>query len=104
MASDPTPRFVTFRDDWTKHIPLALLLALIVQSTAVVWWASNLTAREQTLETAVNTIAANGSPPLQVRVSQLETQMRAEHDATTRMQSELDQHMANDAERFRSRP
>ena len=33
-----------------KEIPLAIIFAIIMQTTAVVWWASNMDSRVETLE------------------------------------------------------
>ena len=37
---------------WTmdKHIPVALVLALFLQAMAVVWWASNIAAKQDYLD------------------------------------------------------
>lgn len=100
MASDPTPTRM-IRDDWTRHVPLAVILALCVQSAAIIWWASGITAEVQSMHAKLDDISNNGSAPLQVRVSRLEVEMANLREYDQRMQAELDAHEANDAQRFR---
>lgn len=55
-----------------KRIPLAVLIAIIVQSGAAVWWASSMAGRVTMLETNLTRIDLQGSPITRERLVALE--------------------------------
>lgn len=60
--------------DWQWHldkkVPLALIVTIIAQTMAIVWWAATASARLDQLERQVNTAA-----PQVERIIRLETKM-----------------------------
>lgn len=68
-----------------RHIPVAVILAIIMQTTAMVWWASSLTARVEALER--NTTDNRALPE---RVSRIEGYMSSINDTLSRIERKIE--------------
>lgn len=55
-----------------KRVPVAIIVAIVVQTAGMVWWASSLSERVNTLERQ-----AQSSAPQVERIVRLETQLEA---------------------------
>lgn len=55
-----------------RHIPVALLLAMVIQTVGIVWWAATLTGRVAELEQKVATLQ-----PASERLIRLETRFES---------------------------
>jgi hypothetical protein len=55
---------------WTvdKRVPLALIVTIIIQTAGLVWWASNLSERVNTLERRAEASAPQGDRLTRVEV------------------------------------
>lgn len=73
---------------WTldKHIPVAVIFAMMMQTFAVVWWAAQLQARVNVLETQTSQ-----NTQLIDRVSRVEEKVSALREASLRIEQKLDE-------------
>lgn len=69
-----------------KHIPLALLCAIGVQSCTAVWWAASVSGRIDVLERQ-----ANASAPISERLVKLETKFDSVSETLTEIKNILRQ-------------
>lgn len=69
-----------------KHIPLALIVAILIQTAGATWWAAGLSARVDFLEKQ-----AIGNAPISDRTTRLETKMEAITDALSEIKALLRQ-------------
>lgn len=69
-----------------KHIPVAVIMAILVQTFAVIWWAAQLETRVKILEID---IAQNTQ--LIERVSRVEEKVSALKDSSRRIEIKLDE-------------
>jgi len=73
--------------DWKidKHIPVAVIVAICVQTFAVIWWAAQLETRVNVLENQLtqNTMLID-------RVSRVEEKVSALRDSSRRIELKLD--------------
>ena len=62
-----------------KRIPVALIMTIILQTVAAIWWAANLSARVDLLEAKVAGISRNadGLQKAALRATRLEVQQNA---------------------------
>ena len=74
--------------DWKidKHIPVAVILAMVIQTFAVIWWAAQLEARVQMIEVETRQNAA-----LIERVSRVEEKVSALKESSHRIEGKLDE-------------
>ena len=70
-----------------KEIPLAIIFAIIMQTTAVVWWASNMDSRVETLERWVE-----GNTGVTERLSIIEEGQRWTRDLLEDIKDAVEQH------------
>lgn len=68
-----------------KHIPVAVIMAILVQTFAVIWWAAQLETRVKILE-----IDINQNTQLIDRVSRMEEKVSALKESTLRIEQKLD--------------
>lgn len=68
-----------------KRVPIALVLAIMVQSAGMVWWGATLSARVATLEE--KSVAGSGQPERLVKV---ETQVEGLTKTMDRIERKLD--------------
>ena len=72
---------------WTidKHIPVALIFAMMMQTFAVIWWAAQLETRVNVLENQLtqNTMLID-------RVSRVEEKVSSLREASLRIEQKLD--------------
>ncbi len=68
-----------------KHIPVAVIFAMIMQTFAVIWWAAQMEARVNVLElqTAQNNQVID-------RVSRVEEKVSALRESSQRIEQKLD--------------
>jgi hypothetical protein len=68
-----------------KHIPIAVILAMVMQTFAIIWWAAQMEARVNVLEmqTAQNTLVID-------RVSRVEEKVSALRESSRRIEQKLD--------------
>lgn len=73
-------------EHWTvdKKIPLALIMAILMQTIAGVWWAATTTARLQAVE-----ITQNKNMDLAERVIRLEIQLQTQTNILEDIRDEL---------------
>lgn len=69
-----------------KHIPIAVILAMVMQTFAIIWWAAQMEARVGVLETqtAQNTLVID-------RVSRVEEKVSALRESSQRIEQKIDQ-------------
>lgn len=67
------------------QIPIALIVAILLQTFAVIWWAAQLEARVQVLEVSIQQ-----NHQLIDRVSRVEQKVSALKEATQRIETKLD--------------
>lgn len=67
-----------------KKVPLALILTMALQTTAVVWWASSLTERVSVLEKRVETTA-----PQAERLTRVEVKIEAVQSDVSEIKSDI---------------
>jgi hypothetical protein len=79
------------RPHWTldRRIPLALVLALALQSAGLVAWGVQLSERVEVLERTVAEIAKAGTPGMRERVIKLEEQRAIDHELLVEIRNEL---------------
>ncbi len=72
-----------------KRVPIALILAILTQTAAGVWWAASQTARLDTQERRVTILESNDSKMAEVQLRAVEAlaSIKASQDA---MRSSLD--------------
>ncbi len=72
-----------------KRVPIALILAILMQTAAGVWWAASQTARLDTQERRVTVLESNNSKmaEAQLRAAEALASIKASQDA---MRSSLD--------------
>lgn len=73
--------------DWKidKHIPVAVIIAMLLQTFAVVWWAAQLEARVQVIELDIRQ-----NTQLIERVSRVEEKVSALKESSLRIEGKLD--------------
>src|SRR3546814_5575656 len=80
------------RENWhlDRRVPLALILALTVQTGGIVWWAATLQANGEALQTRVEKLAAQASSGLQIgeRIARLEERLEGVRSDTGRRSEE----------------
>lgn len=69
-----------------KHIPIAVIMAMVMQTFAIIWWAAQMEARVNVLETqtAQNTLVID-------RVSRVEEKVSALRESNQRIEQKIDQ-------------
>ncbi|MBP0581877.1 hypothetical protein J8I29_21285 [Labrys sp. LIt4] len=86
------------RESWSvdKKIPLALVIALFVQTGGVVWWSSQLNSRVTVIEERNLKLEVeigklkDGSSEVRERFARAETTMQAFVETTRRIEAKLD--------------
>lgn len=68
-----------------KRVPVAIIFSLILQSAAIVWWASGVTSRLETVERAQGIIVEN-----QKNIIALQSDQRSTATSLVRIETKLD--------------
>src|SRR3546814_15995778 len=78
------------RESWhlDRRVPLALILALTVQTGGIVWWAATLQANGEALQSRVEKLEAQASSGLQIgeRIARLEERLEGVRSDTGRIE------------------
>lgn len=69
-----------------KHIPVALILSIVIQTAGIIWWASSITARVDALERSLA-----DSRNLPERIARVEGFLTSINDTLSRIDRKLDQ-------------
>ena len=85
--NEPEEEYVGWRID--KHIPIAVLVALLLQTSGIVWWASSITSRVESLEKSTTAFQVSRAM-LPERVTRVEVSLEAINAALLRIERKLD--------------
>lgn len=69
-----------------KHIPIAVILTLVIQTGGIVWWASNLDTRLENLETHV---AKEDAKAVQMSLPDRMTRLEVQQTYTNQMLKDI---------------
>ena len=85
--NEPEAEYVGWRID--KHIPIAVLVALLLQTSGIVWWASSITSRVDMLEKSTSSWQASREK-IPERVTRVEVSLESINASLLRIERKLD--------------
>lgn len=75
-----------------KHIPVAVIVAILVQTSGAIWWAATVTTRMDDMDRRIDTnaITINQSRIVLERMSRVEERVDGLKEQTNRIENKLD--------------